>query len=92
MLLLLPSYHKINQVNNYKLIVIKERTKAMENRTELAPIAVNIKELQSMLGVSKNTAMDIAKRSNAVVNLGIRRTLYNVQAVKDYIDSRTGVE
>ena len=62
----------------------------MDSRNEITPIAVNIKDLQSMLGVSKNTAMDIAKRSNAVINLGIRRTLYNVQAIKEYIDSQTG--
>ena len=60
----------------------------IKNRHE--PIAVNIIELQEMLGVSKNTALKIATDADAIVHLGIRRTLYNVEAIKKYIDSLTG--
>ena len=60
----------------------------IKNRHE--PIAVNINELQEMLGVSKNNALKIGADANAIIKLGIRRNLYNVEAVKKYINSITG--
>lgn len=62
----------------------------MENRY-FNPIMVDIKDLQNMTGLSKNKAMQVGKDADAVVRLGIRRTLYNVQKVQSYINSRTGV-
>lgn len=62
----------------------------MENRY-FNPIMVDIKDLQTMTGLSKNKAMQVGKDADAVVRLGIRRTLYNVQKVQSYINSRTGV-
>ena len=62
----------------------------MENRY-FNPIMVDIKDLQTMTGLSKNKAMQVGKDADAVVRLGIRRTLYNVQKVQNYINSRTGV-
>ena len=62
----------------------------MENRY-FNPIMVDIKDLQTMTGLSKNKAMQVGKDADAVVRLGIRRTLYNVQKVQRYINSRTGV-
>lgn len=58
----------------------------------IEPISVDIIDLQKMLGLSKNVCMQIGKDSNAVINLGIRRTLYNVQKIKEYMDSKTGID
>ena len=62
----------------------------MNSIVEQKPIMVDIKGLQAMSGLSKNKAMELGKDADAVVHLGIRRTLYNVQKVQDYINSRTG--
>ena len=64
----------------------------MENKKQYTPLMVDIKGLQEMTGLSKNPAMELGKAAGAVVHLGIRRTLYNVQAVQYYINSRTGGE
>ena len=61
-----------------------------EETKKYTPIMVDIKDLQDMLGVSKNVAMRIGQEAGAVVRLGIRRTLYNVEKVKAYIDNHTG--
>ena len=63
----------------------------MENKV-FNPIMVDIKDLQTMTGLSKNKAMQVGKDADAVVRLGIRRTLYNVQKVQSYINSRTGAQ
>lgn len=52
-------------------------------------ITVDIKDLQRMLGLGKNTAMEIGKKSGAVIHLSSRRTLYSVEKVKAYMDSLT---
>ena len=49
----------------------------------------NLKPMQLMTGLSKNKAMQLGADAGAVVRLGIRRTLYNVQKVQDYINSHT---
>ncbi len=57
---------------------------------EVKQMMVDIKGLQVITNLSKNKAMQLGKDADAVVHLGIRRTLYNVQKVQDYINSRTG--
>lgn len=59
------------------------------NKT-INPIAVDIKDLQAMLGLSKNKAMQVGQDADAVIHLGIKRTLYNVEKVREYINSKTG--
>lgn len=54
------------------------------------PITVDIKGLQSITGLGKNNAMQIGKDADAVVRLGVRRTLYNVQKIQEYINNHTG--
>lgn len=65
----------------------------MENKVNanMRPLMVDIKDLQVMTGLSKNKAMQLGIDAGAVVHLGIRRTLYNVQKVQEYINSKTGV-
>ena len=65
----------------------------MENKVNanMRPLMVDIKDLQIITGLSKNKAMQLGIDAGAVVNLGIRRTLYNVQKVQEYINSKTGV-
>lgn len=60
----------------------------MENNN-IKPLMVDIKDLQIITGLSKNKAMQLGIDAGAVVRLGIRRTLYNVQKVQDYINSKT---
>ena len=60
------------------------------NETSYTPITVDVVGLQKMLGVSKNTCLRIGKDANAVIRLTPRRTLYNVEKIKAYMDSITG--
>lgn len=62
----------------------------MTNNNNITPIAVDIKTLQSMLGLSKNKSMQVGKDADAVIKLGMRRTLYNVSKIQKYIDMHTG--
>ena len=62
-----------------------ERNEALYN-----PITVDVVGLQKMLGVSKNTCIKIGKDANAIIRLTPRRTLYNVEKIKAYMDSITG--
>lgn len=55
-------------------------------------IMVDVKDLQTMTGLSKNKAMQLGKDANAIVRLGIRRTLYNVQKVQAYINANSGTD
>lgn len=61
-----------------------------EKKRNITPLMVGITELQEMTGLSKKKATELAEKAGARVNLGIRRTLYNVQAIQYYINSRTG--
>lgn len=63
---------------------------AKNNKTDFTPLAVDITTLQSMLGLSKNKSMQVGRDAGAVINLGMRRTLYNVSKIQAYIDSKTG--
>ena len=56
----------------------------------VTPLAVDITDLQKMTGLGRNNAMKLAQDADAVINLGLRRTLYNVDKVKIYLDSKTG--
>ena len=55
----------------------------------VTPLMVDIKTLQTMTGLSKVKAMQLGNDAGAVVRLGIRRTLYNVEKVQNYINSKT---
>ena len=52
-------------------------------------ITVDIKALQEMLNLGKNKAMEIGKKSGAVIHLSSRRTLYSVEKIKKYMESLT---
>lgn len=56
----------------------------------VTPLAVDITDLQKITGLGRNNAMKLAQEADAVINLGLRRTLYNVERVKIYLDNRTG--
>jgi len=49
-------------------------------------VAVDIKELQSMLCIGRVSAEKIGEQAQAVIKIG-RRKLYNVERVKAYIES-----
>ena len=51
-------------------------------------IAVDINELQIMLSVGRNTAIDIGEKAGAVIRIG-RRKLYNVKKIESYMDQIT---
>lgn len=48
---------------------------------------LNLHELMTYIGAGKNSALDFAKKSNAQVDLGIRRALYDKKKIDAYIDS-----
>lgn len=48
-------------------------------------ITVDIKTLQGMLGVGRDTAMRVGKEAHAVIRVG-RRTLYNVAKIENYME------
>lgn len=64
--------------------------KTNEQRNENA-IAVNMDQLQAMLGVGRNTADKIGKDAGAVMHVG-RRKLFNVGKVQRYLDRISGEE
>lgn len=55
---------------------------------ETNKIAIDINELQTMLSIGKNTAIDLGEKAGAVIRIG-RRKLYNVKKIENYIDSIT---
>lgn len=59
------------------------KTKVVETDNK---ISVDIKGLQSMCGVGRNTAAKIGEEAGAVIRIG-RRKLYNVQLVQEYMNS-----
>ena len=59
------------------------RTKRQETG---CPIAVDIKTLSSMLSCGQATARKIGKEAGAEIRIN-RRVLYNVEKVREYIDS-----
>ncbi len=60
-----------------------------EMKEMMYPIAVDVKGLMALVGVGRNTAMRIGREAGAVIRLSPRRTLYNVEKVKAYLDSLT---
>ena len=60
-----------------------------EMKEMMYPIAVDVKGLMALVGVGRNTAMRIGREAGAVIRLSPRRTLYNVEKVKTYLDSLT---
>lgn len=55
---------------------------------ETNKIAIDINELQTMLSIGKNSAIDLGEKAGAVIRIG-RRKLYNVKKIENYIDSIT---
>ena len=53
------------------------------------PVTVDVHGLMSMCGVGRNRAREIGERSGAVIHLSKRKVLYNVERVKNYMDSIT---
>lgn len=62
----------------------------MKKEKTYNPLMVDTKGLIAMTGLSKNNAIKLGQDAGARVELGIRRTLYNVQAIQYYINSKTG--
>ena len=52
-------------------------------------IAVNVNELCEMLCIGKNKAYQVGADAGAVVKIG-RRTLFNVEKIRAYINERSG--
>lgn len=59
------------------------KTNATETENK---ISVDIKGLQSLCGVGRNTAAKIGEDAGAVIRIG-RRKLYSVSKVQAYMDS-----
>ena len=61
------------------------------NKTNVSEVenkmAVGIDQLQTMLGVGRNTADKIGKDAGAVIHIG-RRKLFNVNKVQAYLDQK----
>ena len=57
------------------------------NRQEVEnPIAVDIEKLSAMLSCGRGTARKIGAEAGAEIRVN-RRVLYNVEKIKEYIDS-----
>ena len=52
------------------------------------PITVDVKGLMKLFGIGRNTARRIGKEAGAVIRLGPRKTLYNVERVRQYLEQR----
>jgi hypothetical protein len=51
-------------------------------------ITIDINELQTMLSVGRNTALQIGKNAGAVIKIG-RRTLYRIDKIQEYMNTLT---
>ena len=51
-------------------------------------ITIDINELQIMLSVGRNTALQIGKNAGAVIKIG-RRTLYRIDKIQEYMNTLT---
>lgn len=61
----------------------------MRDNVRYNPITVDVRGVMSMFGIGRNKAMEIGKKSGAVIHLSSRRTLYSVEKVKAYMESLT---
>ena len=52
------------------------------------PITVDVRGLMTLFGLGRNTAMKVGKEAGAVIRLGPRKTLYNVERVRQYLEQR----
>ena len=59
-----------------------------EGSNSIYPITVDVKGLMQLFGIGRNTAMKIGKEAGAVIRLGPRKTLYNVERVRQYLEQR----
>lgn len=59
----------------------------MNNVKELEPIIVDIKGLQTILGIGRNRARDIGRDADAEIRLSKRCLRYDVEKVRKYIQS-----
>ena len=62
---------------------MRKRTTTPTNANKLY---VDINELCDIISVGRNTAMKIAKESNASIKFG-KRHLYSVERIKNYLDN-----
>ena len=53
-------------------------------------ISTDIIGLQAITGLGRNTAARIGEEAGATIRIG-RRKLYNIDKVKQYLNSKTGV-
>lgn len=61
----------------------------MNDNLRYNPVTVDVRGVMSMFGVGRNKAMEIGKKSGAVIHLSSRRTLYSVEKIKAYMDGLT---
>ncbi len=61
----------------------------MSENVTYNPVTVDVRGIMSIFGIGRNKAMEIGKKSGAVIHLSSRRTLYSVEKVKAYMDSLT---
>lgn len=59
----------------------------MNNVREVEPIIVDIKGLQTILGIGRNRARDMGRAAGAEVRLSQRCLRYDVEKVREYIRS-----
>lgn len=61
--------------------------KKRKDLTTPTKLYVGVDELQAMLSIGRNSALIVGEKANARVKVG-RRTLYNVEKVKEYMASQ----
>ena len=61
----------------------------MANKSNMIsnPITVDVRGIMALFGIGRNKAMEIGKKSGAVIHISSRRTLYSVEKVKAYMES-----
>lgn len=62
-----------------------QKTKTYEGQT-LGKLAVTTRELAQMLGCGEYSAKQVGEKSGARLDLGTRRTLWNVNIIREYLD------
>lgn len=74
----------IGRITNEKEIDM-QKTKTYEGQN-IVKLAVTTAELAEMLGCGEYTARQVGEKSRARLDIGTRRTLWNVKSIQEYLD------
>ena len=62
----------------------------MKKADIITPITTDVQGIMAMFGIGRNTARKIGEEAGAVIRISTRRTLYSVEKIRTYMESKAG--